>query len=80
QKSLMNIWIPDGLKEVPSDRMGPRKRLKESLEAILNGYDYDKSIMDVSVESKVFGIGMESYTVGSHEFYMDFASKNKKFM
>lgn len=76
QKSLMNIWIPDGLKEVPSDRMGPRKRLKESLEAILNGYNYDKSIMDVSVESKVFGIGMESYTVGSHEFYMDFASKN----
>ncbi|MGM9859038.1 MAG: L-rhamnose isomerase [Bacilli bacterium] len=75
-KSLMNIWIPDGLKDVPSDRLGPRLRLKDSLEKVLNGYDYDKSVMDVAVESKVFGIGMESYTVGSHEFYMNFASQN----
>lgn len=76
QKALMNIWIPDGLKDVPADRMGPRKRLKESLDKILKGYQYDKNVMDVSVESKVFGIGMESYTTGSHEFYMNYAIKN----
>lgn len=75
QKSLCNIWIPDGLKEMPSDRMGPRKRLKESLDEILK-YKYDKKVMDVSVESKVFGIGVESYTVGSNEFYLSYAMKN----
>lgn len=75
-KSLMNIWVPDGLKDVPADRMGPRTRLKDSLDQIINGYKYDKKIMDIAVESKVFGIGMESYTVGSHEFYMNYASKN----
>ena len=76
EKSLMNIWIPDGLKDVPADRIGPRARLKDSLDKILNGYKYDKNLMDVSVESKVFGIGMESYTTGSHEFYMNYAIKN----
>ena len=76
QKSLMNIWIPDGLKDVPANRMRPRERLKDSLDKILNGYNYDRSVMDVSVESKVFGIGMESYTTGSHEFYMSYALKN----
>ena len=76
QKSLMNIWIPDGLKDVPANRMKPRERLKDSLDKILNGYNYDRSVMDVSVESKVFGIGMESYTTGSHEFYMSYAIKN----
>jgi len=75
QKSLCNIWIPDGLKDVPADRMGPRKRLKESLDKILE-YKYDKKVMDVSVESKVFGIGVESYTVGSNEFYLSYAMKN----
>jgi len=76
QKALCNIWIPDGLKDVPADRQGPRRRLKESLDKILE-YNYDKNYMDVSVESKVFGIGVESYTVGSHEFYMNYAnSKN----
>lgn len=74
QKALCNIWIPDGLKDVPGDRMGPRKRLMESLDEILK-YKYDKRVMDVSVESKVFGIGVESYTVGSHEFYMNYANK-----
>ena len=74
QKSLMNIWIPDGLKDVPADRIGPRMRLKESLDEILKGYKYDKRIMDVSVESKVFGIGVESYTVGSNEFYLNYAA------
>lgn len=75
QKSLCNIWIPDGFKEVPSDRYTPRLRLKESLDEILS-YKYDKNKVDISVESKVFGIGVESFTVGSHEFYMNYASKN----
>ena len=74
QKALMNIWIPDGLKDVPADRIGPRLRLKDSLDKILAGYKYDKKVMDVSVESKVFGIGVESYTVGSNEFYLNYAA------
>ena len=74
QKSLMNIWIPDGLKDVPADRLGPRERLKDSLDQILKGYNYDKRVMDVSVESKVFGIGVESYTTGSNEFYLNYAA------
>ena len=74
QKSLMNIWIPDGLKDVPADRLGPRERLKDSLDQILKGYKYDKRVMDVSVESKVFGIGVESYTTGSNEFYLNYAA------
>lgn len=75
QKSLCNIWIPDGLKDVPSDRFGPRKRLEDSLNKILS-YKYNRNLVDVSVESKVFGIGVESYTVGSHEFYMNYANKH----
>lgn len=75
QKSLCNIWIPDGLKDVPSDRLGPRKRLEDSLNKIL-AYKYNRDLVDVSVESKVFGIGIESYTVGSHEFYMNYAMKH----
>lgn len=75
QRSLCNIWIPDGLKDEPADRQGPRARLKESLDRILE-YRYDREVMDVSVESKVFGIGVESYTVGSHEFYLSYAMKN----
>lgn len=74
QKALMNIWIPDGLKDSPADRIGPRQRLKESLDEILSSYKYDKKVMDVSVESKVFGIGVESYTVGSNEFYLNYAA------
>ena len=72
---LMNIWIPDGFKDIPADRRGPRARLKDSLDQIL-GTPYDKEKVKVSVESKVFGIGMESMTVGSHEFYMNYASRN----
>lgn len=71
----MNIWIPDGFKDIPADRTAPRARLKDSLDQILS-IDYDKSNVFVAVESKVFGIGMESCTVGSHEFYMNYASKN----
>ena len=67
---LCNVWIPDGLKDVPADRLSPRLRLKESLDEI-----FDKSLPGVvdSVESKVFGIGVESYTVGSSEFYACYA-------
>lgn len=70
-----NIWIPDGFKDVPADRLTPRLRLKNSLDKILScGYDKNKVI--VAVESKVFGIGVESYTVGSNEFYQNYAAKN----
>ncbi len=75
QPSLDNIWIPDGYKEVPADRLGPRMRLKESLDEIF-AEKLDGSVLYDSVESKVFGIGLEAYTVGSHEFYMNYAAKN----
>jgi L-rhamnose isomerase len=71
----MNIWIPDGFKDIPSDRRSPRARLKDSLDQIIS-IPYDKSKVNIAVESKVFGIGLESYTVGSHEFYMNYAAKN----
>ena len=73
--SLLNIWIPDGFKDIPADRTAPRERLKQSLDEIL-AVDFDRSKVEIAVESKVFGIGMESYTVGSHEFYMNYAAKN----
>ena len=73
QPCVMNIWIPDGFKDIPADRMSPRARLKDSLDQIL-ALDYDKSKVLIAVESKVFGIGMESCTVGSHEFYMNYAA------
>ena len=72
---LMNIWIPDGSKDVPADRLTPRLRLKQSLDEILS-VPYDKSKVIVAVESKVFAVGIESYTVGSNEFYQNYAAKN----
>ena len=72
QPCVMNIWIPDGLKDIPGDRLGPRKRFMESLDEILS-ITYDKQKVLVCLESKVFGIGMESYTVGSSEFTMNYA-------
>lgn len=69
---LVNIWIPDGFKDVPADRLTPRLRLKQSLDEILEGYDRQWVIP--AVESKVFGIGVESYTVGSNEFYQNYAA------
>ena len=69
---LMNIWSPDGLKDIPGDRLTPRKRFMESLNEILS-INYDKNKVLVCLESKVFGIGMESYTVGSSEFTMNYA-------
>lgn len=68
----MNIWIPDGLKDIPADRLGPRQHFMESLDEILS-IDYDKEKVLVCLESKVFGIGMESYTVGSSEFTINYA-------
>lgn len=71
----MNIWIPDGMKDIPADRLGPRARFKDSLDQILSiGYDKEKVL--VSLESKVFGIGLESYTVGSSEFCVNYAAQN----
>ena len=68
-----NIWIPDGYKDVPADRIGPRKRLMDALDEILSEHIDPQYLVD-TVESKVFGIGVESYTVGSHEFYMNYAA------
>lgn len=68
---LNNVWIPDGYKEVPADRLSPRLRLKKSLDEIFA--EKLDGVID-AVESKVFGIGLESYTVGSNEFYMAYAS------
>lgn len=75
--ALTNIWIPDGYKDIPSDRLTPRKRLKESLDKIFAVETDEKYNLD-AVESKVFGIGSESYVVGSHEFYLNYAMKNDK--
>ena len=69
---VMNIWIPDGYKDIPADRLAPRKRFKDSLDAILD-MPYDKTKVYVTLESKVFGIGLEAYTVGSAEFALSYA-------
>ena len=69
---LVNIWIPDGYKDIPADRLGPRKRYAQSLDEILEGYD--KEWVIPAIESKVFGIGVESYTVGSNEFCQNYAA------
>ena len=76
QPCTMNIWIGDGFKDVPADRMGPRIRYKESIDEILSEpYDFEK--VKPCVESKVFGIGVEAYTVGSAEFALSYAAMNK---
>ena len=75
QPCLMNIWIPDGYKDIPADRLAPRARFKKSLEEILS-IPYDKEKVIVTLESKVFGIGLESYTVGSAEFCLSFSAAN----
>ena len=72
---VMNIWIPDGYKDIPADRYSPRARFKKSLDEIL-ATPYDKSKVYVTLESKVFGIGLESYTVGSAEFTLSYSTKN----
>ena len=74
EPTVINFWIPDGLKEIPADRLGPRARFKKSLDEILS-IPYDKSKVYVTLESKVFGIGVESYTVGSAEFCLSYSTK-----
>ena len=72
---VMNIWIGDGFKDIPADRLGPRIRYKESLDAIFS-IPFDKNLVKPCVESKVFGIGVEAYTVGSGEFALSYAAMN----
>ncbi len=73
---VMNIWIGDGLKDVPADRMGPRMRYKQSIEEIMSE-PFDPAKVKICVESKVFGIGVESYTAGSAEFTLTFAATHE---
>ena len=73
KKCLINFWMPDGLKEIPADRFSPRARMADSLDKILAA-GYDKDLVDISLESKVFGIGLESYTVGSAEFCLEYSA------
>lgn len=77
QTCVTNVWIPDGFKDHPIDRMGPRKRLKEALDEVFAEELNPQHNLD-AVESKLFGIGSESYVVGSHEFYMGYGIQNKK--
>ncbi len=76
---ITNFWIPDGYKDTPADRYSPRKYLTESLDTIFRETIDDRYNQD-SVESKLFGIGTESYVVGSYEFYMGYALTNKKIL
>lgn len=69
---VTNIWIPDGSKDTPADRLAPRRRLRESLDAVL-AEPIDPAHNRDAVEAKLFGLGSESYVVGSHEFYMGYA-------
>jgi L-rhamnose isomerase len=71
---VTNIWIPDGFKDMPADRAAPRRRLKEALDQVLAAPADRRYNLD-AVESKLFGIGVESYTVGSHEFYLGYAAR-----
>ncbi|MDD6273970.1 MAG: L-rhamnose isomerase [Clostridiaceae bacterium] len=76
QPCVMNIWTGDGLKDIPADRMGPRIRYREALDEILSEpYDFRK--VKPCIESKVFGIGVEAYTVGSAEFALSYAAMNR---
>ena len=73
---VTNVWIPDGMKDTPADRVGPRARLAESLDAIFKKQISPKLNLD-AVEPKLFGIGSESFVVGSHEFYLGYAVSRK---
>ena len=73
---LTNLWIPDGMKDTPADRRGPRERLMESLDEIFS-LKIDPQYNVDSVEPKLFGIGAESYTAGSHEFYIGYSISRK---
>ncbi|MBY0161259.1 L-rhamnose isomerase [Cytobacillus firmus] len=77
QTCVTNIWVPDGYKDMPVDRMAPRQRLKDSLDEIF-AEDINPEWNLDAVESKLFGLGSEAYVVGSHEFYMGYGIRNNK--
>lgn len=77
QTCVTNVWIPDGYKDVPADRLGPRKRLKAALDEVFAEELNPAHNLD-AVESKLFGLGSEAYVVGSHEFYMGYGVQNDK--
>jgi L-rhamnose isomerase len=76
---VTNVWIPDGFKDMPADRKTPRLRLEESLDRMFQPALDSRHVLDC-VESKLFGIGSESYVVGSHEFYLGYAVKRGKLL
>ena len=75
QPCLVNYWMPDGFKDIPADREGPRARMKASLDEIFSE-PYDREKVIPTLESKVFGIGVEAYTVGSAEFCLSYSMRN----
>ncbi|MFC3771351.1 L-rhamnose isomerase [Paenibacillus sp. GCM10012303] len=77
QTCVTNVWIPDGFKDIPADRLGPRQRLKSALDEVF-AEELDPAHNLDAVESKLFGIGSEAYVVGSHEFYMGYGLQNNK--
>ncbi len=77
QTSINNFWVPDGMKDNPIDRLAPRKRLMEALDEVF-AEKLDENFTQESVESKLFGLGAEAYTVGSHEFYMGYGLTRDK--
>jgi L-rhamnose isomerase len=77
--AVTNVWIPDGSKDTPFDRQGPRERLTDSLDQVFAEPIDARHNLD-AVESKLFGIGVESYTVGSHEFYLGYAASRRKLL
>ncbi|MCG7382214.1 L-rhamnose isomerase [Paenibacillus sp. ACRRY] len=76
QTCVTNVWVPDGFKDNPVDRMTPRRRLKDSLDEVFAEKLDPKHNLD-AVESKLFGLGSEAYVVGSHEFYMGYGLQNE---
>ena len=77
--TVTNVWIPDGYKDIPVDRTGPRERLTDSLDRIFREAIDPRIHLD-AVEAKLFGIGAESYTVGSHEYYLGYAVSRQKLL
>ncbi len=77
QTCVTNVWVPDGYKDAPADRLTPRRRLKDSLDEVFTEPLDPKHHLD-AVESKLFGLGSEAYVVGSHEFYMGYGMQNNK--
>jgi L-rhamnose isomerase len=76
---VTNVWIPDGYKDMPADRKAPRERLRDALDSVFEE-ELDPDVNLDCVESKLFGIGSESYVVGSHEFYLGYAVRNSKLL